>query len=155
MGVGLSDAPIFGYERLVMDSSLPRPLLSSYSPATWKLMGIFYSRLGKCRECNHSTSDLSHDLCRSHAFCARGFQYYGAVCSTCDDLWYRARDFSDSEDAIRALDLLSDWIRGFRKNSKGRPAGQDHFYDPREKIQLQELHALVANLRSEWFPLWL
>ena len=116
--------------------------------------GDLFYRLGKCRECKHSTSDLSHDLCRSHAFCAKGSQYYGAPCSTCEDLWDRSRDFTDPEDAIASFDLLAGWIKGFRKNSKGRSPGQDHFFDPRERIRFQELHAMIANLRSK-FPLML
>ena len=98
--------------------------------------------------CQHSIDDSSHDLCHTHAYCAKEGKYYAAICATCEDLWYRSKDFDDPEDAIVAFDALTAWIRGFRRNSKGRPAGQDYFYDPHERAQFQELHAMVANLRA-------
>ena len=133
-----------------MDGGAAAPITTFITHCIIKLIGVLFFRLGKCRECKHSTSDLSHDLCRSHAFCAKGSQYFGALCSTCEDLWDRARDFTDPQDSIAAFDALAGWIKGFRKNSKGRPPGQVHFYDPRERVRFQELHAMIANLRSKY-----
>ena len=112
------------------------------------LIGVFSFRSANCRECRHTITDFSHDLCHSHAYCARGGQYHAAVCYICCDLWQRAQDTSDPEDAIAAFDMLTAWIAGFRKNSKGRRPGQDHFFDPREKARMSDLHVIVANLKA-------
>ena len=92
--------------------------------------------------------DPYHDLCRSHSYCARGTQYYAAACAVCQELWERAKDVSFPDDAMAAFDALSEWIAGFRKNSRKRPPGQDYFYSPREKSDFQDLFALHANLRE-------
>ena len=113
-----------------------------------ELMVFFSYRSGNCRECRHSISDDSHDLCHSHAYCARGYQYYSVACATCEDLWERARDLSDPEDAILAFNTLSKWIKGFRKNSRNRPKGQDHFLCPRERAQFEELFAMISNIKA-------
>ena len=110
-------------------------------------MVSFSFRTSNCRECNHPSSDTSHDLCRTHAYCARGSQYHGALCATCEDLWERAADLEDPEEAIPAFDALAEWIKGFRKNSRNRPKGQDHFYDPTERAAFQELYAKIAAIR--------
>ena len=111
-------------------------------------MGVYFFFRKGCRECHHPTSDETHDLCRSHAYCARGYQYHGAICATCEDLWERAQDLSNPRDAVSAFKALSSWIKGFRKNSKFRPKGQDHFYDPEERVRFQDLFAKIAKLRS-------
>ena len=110
--------------------------------------GSLFSRSANCRECNHVITDHSHDLCHTHAYCARKGQYHAALCYVCCDLWHRAEDTSDPSDAISAFETLSAWIAGFRKNSKGRRPGQDHFYDPHEKARLSEMHVIIANLKS-------
>ena len=93
------------------------------------------------------TGDLTHELCRTHAFCARGSQYHGAICSVCDDLWQTAKDLDNPDDAVIAWEGLKEWIRGFRKNSRHRTNGEDHFYDKDERIMFEETHALHANLK--------
>ena len=110
-------------------------------------MKNFFQQMA-CRECNHITGDLTHELCRTHAYCARGWQYHGAICAVCDDLWARSKDVSNPEDAIDAFDGLKEWIRGFSKNSRHRQPGQDHFYDQEERDTYQEVHAIHANLKA-------
>ena len=110
------------------------------------------SRPTNCLECHHAISDLSHPHCHSHAFCARGGQYHAWVCSLCQELWHTAAHAEDPADAIEAYDVLTRWIRGFRKNSKGRPPGSDHFYDRREKFALQDLHMRILRLQESVPP---
>ena len=100
-----------------------------------------------CRHCHHPTLDTSHEFCRTHAYCARGGQYHGALCSTCDELWERARDLDNPDDAVTAFLQLKSWIEGFRRNSKNRPPGSDHFYDPQERALYDDVFAIHANLR--------
>ena len=88
----------------------------------------------KCRECNHLIEGRSHDLCRSHSFCAQGPQYFGAYCPVCVDLWTSAKDYKENPaEASLAFDLLRKWIYGFARNSRNREKGQDYFADPEEK----------------------
>ena len=100
-----------------------------------------------CRHCHHATSDLSHEYCRSHAYCARDGQYHAALCSTCDELWERARDLDFPDDAITAFQMLKEWIEGFRRNARARPKGVDHFFDPQERCAYDDLFAVQPNLR--------
>ena len=93
------------------------------------------------------SDDTTHDLCRTHAYCSKNGQYHGAMCAICDDLWEQAKDTEVPEEAMSAFHNLSTWIKGFRKNSRNRPRGQDHFFDSKERIEFQELHAIHANLQ--------
>ena len=101
-----------------------------------------------CRQCPKDVDDLYHDLCRGHAYCARGYQYFARPCVICEEVWERARDFDEPEDAVRAFKALKYWIYGFRKNSRHRPKGQDHFYSQDERDAFQELNAMHANLQD-------
>ena len=87
-----------------------------------------------CRKCNTELDDQYHDLCRGHAYCARGPQYYAEACVVCEELWERAGNISDPEGAIAIFKVLKRWIAGFRKNSRRRA--------------YQELTAIHANLRA-------
>ena len=100
-----------------------------------------------CRQCHHATSDLSHDYCRTHAYCARDGQYLAAMCNTCDELWDRAKDLDCPDDAVAAFQMLKEWVEGFRRNARARPRGVDHFFDPQERIAYDDLYAVHANLR--------
>ena len=100
-----------------------------------------------CSKCIDAVKDPYHDRCRSHAYCARDYQYFAAPCSVCQDLWARARDVSAVHGAIQAFDALEEWVIGFRKNSRHRPKGTDYFFDPDERAAYNDLHALHANLR--------
>ena len=101
-----------------------------------------------CRECTKDVDDLFHDLCRGHAYCARGPQYYGAPCVICEDLWERSRDLDNPYDAMLAFSALKRWIVGFRKNSRHRPHGMGYFYSQAEKEEFQELGAKHKNLQD-------
>ena len=68
-------------------------------------------------------------------------------CGVCNDLWERARSLDAPEGAIRAFDLLEEWILSFRKNSRQRPRGADFFLDYEERCAYQDLAALIANVR--------
>ena len=70
-----------------------------------------------CKQCNHYSQELTHDLCRPHALCAVDGRYDRTFCVTCIDLWNRVRS-NDPDDAIIAMDLLADWIHGFCRNSR-------------------------------------
>ena len=50
-----------------------------------------------CQTCRHVIRwcGASHDLCRTHAPCARGFQYYASDCDICERLWETAADVSN------------------------------------------------------------
>ena len=78
---------------------------------------LFFLQMA-CRECKQPTSDLTHDLCRSHSYCSRQGQYHGAVCGTCEELWYHAQDEVKVDDAKVAFFALKGWIEGFRKTRK-------------------------------------
>ena len=54
----------------------------------------------------------------------------------------------DPQDAIQAFDALTTWVRGFRRNSRGRQEGQDYFFSARERANFEELHAMIANIRD-------
>ena len=98
------------------------------------------------KECHHEIDDTSHDLCRSHAFCARGYLSYAAPCAVCEELWERSRDISDAEDSMLAFQALQEWVKGFRKNSRRRPKGESYFFDENEKSRYQDLLAIHHNL---------
>ena len=100
-----------------------------------------------CRQCHHQTTDISHEFCRTHAYCSREGQYLAALCNTCVELWERAQDIDNPEDAVPAFQLLKAWIEGFRRNAKTRPRGVDHFFDPHEREAYEDLFAVHANLR--------
>ena len=103
-----------------------------------------------CRKCGHDMDPgdfIFHDLCHTHAYCARGAQYYGAACAICEELWERSNDLDSPEDAIIAFTSLKKWIIGFRKNSRKRPAGMGHFFDSEEKNKFQEMNSIHANLK--------
>ena len=72
----------------------------------------------KCKECKHDTDDVSHDRCRTHAFCSKDARYDRTPCAICADLWERAANTNDPEDTIIAWRLLRKWIGGFARNSK-------------------------------------
>ena len=101
-----------------------------------------------CRHCSDRVGDLFHDMCRSHAECAKGIQYYARPCSVCQELWRRARDLDHPEDAIVAFKVLKEWIHGFRKNSRHRSSGSDYFFCDRERDLFRELSILNANLED-------
>ena len=101
-----------------------------------------------CRQCPKDVDDLYHDLCRGHAFCARGYQYFAEPCVICEEVWERARDLDEPEDAVKAFKALKYWIIGFRENSRHRPKGQDHFYSQAERDAFQDLNAMHANLED-------
>ena len=104
-----------------------------------------------CRKCGHDMDPkdfVFHDLCHTHAYCAKGAQYFGAACSVCEELWERSKDLDSPEDAVIAFKALKGWIIGFRKNSRKRPAGMDHFFDLSEKADYQEWNSIHANLNA-------
>ena len=101
-----------------------------------------------CRECHRPVGDILHDLCHTHAYCARRPQYYSVPCVICEELWERARDLDRPEDAMVAFKALKKWIWGFRKNSRHRPKGLGHFYSEKEKSEFQELNAIHSNLED-------
>ena len=102
-----------------------------------------------CLECHHRITDTTHQLCRSHAYCARGPQYYKGFCTVCDDLWYRARGYEEYPlDAAIAWELLQRWVLGFRKNSKLREKGQHYFFDAKEYAEFSELGAIHGALKE-------
>ena len=112
-------------------------------------MWILFYRM-TCRESHHSIGKVphTHDLCRSHSFCSRGFKYFAAPCAVCRDLWDTVQDTSVPQDAIAAFAELEDWIAGFRKNSRNRTLGTDYFYEPSEREAYQEVLTIHANLRA-------
>ena len=67
----------------------------------------------KCAVCDQDTGDYNHDRCRSHAPCSRQGRYDSAPCSTCQEVWRRARNTSNPSDTITAVQMLEDWIGGF------------------------------------------
>ena len=110
-------------------------------------MFIFYCRMS-CRECHSPINDILHDLCRTHAYCAKGAQYYSVACVVCEELWERSRDLDHPDDANIAFKTLKKWIWGFRKNSRNRPKGLSHFYSEKEKADFQDLNAMHTNLED-------
>ena len=118
------------------------------------LSGVFFSYLSRmpCKECGHVTGDITHEHCRSHAFCSRGYKYFAAFCPICQDLWNRAKNTDLPDHAVTAFRALRKWIRGFHKNSKRRNPGEDYFYsqDEREAFdQLKTLHPRVESSESD------
>ena len=101
-----------------------------------------------CRECRRPVEDLFHDLCRLHAYCAKGPQYFAAPCVICEDLWDRAKDLDSPHAAMEAFKALKVWIAGFRKNSRNRPEGLGHFHSEQERADFQELNSIHANLQA-------
>ena len=101
-----------------------------------------------CRECGKQLDDSLHDLCRGHAYCAKGPQYFGAPCVICEDLWERSRDLDHPDEAVEAFKILKVWVHGFRKNSRKRPKGMDHFHSQQERDDFQELNAIHTNLAA-------
>ena len=100
-----------------------------------------------CRVCRHQIGSVTHDLCRSHSDCSRGFQYFAAPCAFCRDLWDRASNNDDPIQAIAAFKLLETWVHGFRKNSRNRPPGTDFFADPQERVAYEDILIVQANIR--------
>ena len=101
-----------------------------------------------CVECNHPINALSHERCRTHADCANGRQYHGAICGLCQSLWHRARCFAENPgDARRAFIILNNWIAGFGRNSRGRPKGVDYFSDFEERAEFEKLRAVFQITR--------
>ena len=106
--------------------------------------------LGKmiCKVCHRSLEDKYHPYCRAHSYCAvnNGAQYYADPCIICHELFDRASEVAeDPEDALEAYQALLAWITGFRKNSKRREKGQDHFYSPVEREAFQRVHSLHSG----------
>ena len=101
----------------------------------------------RCKTCNRESEDSTHPYCRAHSFCAAagGAQYHAAPCYICQTLFDRASDGDNPLDAIEAFEGLSKWIGGFRKNSRHREKGQDHFFEPLERDAFEQLHALHAS----------
>ena len=99
-----------------------------------------------CSKCSEKSGPY-HDQCRTHSYCSRDFQYFGAPCAVCQDLWARARDIDAVDGAMRAFEALKEWITGFRKNSRHRVKGTDYFFDHNEREAFQDLHALHTNLK--------
>ena len=101
-----------------------------------------------CRECRKELDDRYHDLCRGHAYCARGPQYFGESCVVCEELWERSGNLDDPEDAMAMFKILKRWVAGFRKNSRHRTEGMSHFYSAKERDAFQELVVIHANLEA-------
>ena len=103
----------------------------------------------RCGLCHHKIDVASHDLCHTHAQCARGFQYWGAYCPICAELWDRARDYlNDPEDAMQAFRDLKLWVDGFIKNSRNRVKGDPIFVSKREKEEFDDLAVVFANIAA-------
>ena len=100
-----------------------------------------------CGVCHRDSDDNTHRLCRAHSFCslAGGSQYLAAPCLVCMDLFDRAEDLDEPEDAQHAYFGLYKWILGFRKNSRNRQRGQDHFANPDERSRFEAIHARHAS----------
>ena len=102
--------------------------------------------MSRCRDCHHLIDGTSHDLCRTHSFCAHGPQYFGGFCADCEELWTRARNYeSDPRSACLAWDILRRWVQGFIKNSKNRERGQDAFADMTEKAEFYSLNKIFKQ----------
>ena len=113
-------------------------------------LGLLLLNRMSCVDCNHAINALSHERCRTHAECANGRQYRGAVCNICQRLWQRARRFpEDPGDARRAFMILDNWIAGFARNSRGRPKGVDYFSDPEERKEFETFRAVFKISRRE------
>ena len=109
----------------------------------------FFSGMSLCKDCNHLIDSRSHDLCRSHSFCAQGPQYFAAYCPICVDLWTRAQDYeSNPADAYSAYELLRKWIYGFARNSRNRAKGQDYFADQEERDEFRRLTRVFSRAPS-------
>ena len=99
-----------------------------------------------CLDCKRVGKDETHSFCRRHSFCSysEGAQYFAAPCFTCTELWERVSQPSDPEDARIAWRGLSEWISGFRRNSRNRQKGQDFFKSPEERVRYERLHAIMS-----------
>ena len=115
----------------------------------WKFFPFLFTDMG-CHTCGRESEDTSHDFCRAHSFCndGGGARYFADPCYICQELFDRAADMSNLEDSKTAFLQLSGWIQGFRKNSRNREPGQDHFVDPQERAAYQQLYALHSRRRS-------
>ena len=61
----------------------------------------------------------------------------------------------DLSDAKEAWQHLRSWISGFRRNSRNRPRGEDHYYDPQDRENYQRillLHSRRRTLRQDVQP---
>ena len=102
----------------------------------------------RCRLCRHKAT-ASHDMCRTHAHCARGGQYWGAYCPICRDLWKRVRDvLNDPVDALEAWETLSKWVEGFVKNTRHRIRGQPIFANRNERFEYMDTAILMKNIAA-------
>ena len=101
-----------------------------------------------CAICNRDSDDYTHRLCRAHSFCslAGGSQYLANPCLVCQELFERAEDLDDPDDAHQAYLGLYKWILGFRKNSRNRNKGQDHFADQNERSRFEAIHARHSSV---------
>ena len=108
---------------------------------------ILFFRMS-CRVCHHKIDLGSHDLCHTHAYCAKGPQYFASPCPVCHDLWSRANNLRAPAGAFVAFYELEDWIYGFRKNSRNRPKGTSFFFDPEEKEAFYSLQERIEELRE-------
>lgn len=102
--------------------------------------------MGRCGVCKHviGNSGRSHDLRRSHAACARGYQYTSINCDTCLQLYHTAASGEPAEAKI-AFALLEDWVQGFSRNSRNRPPNSDIFYFKAERLDYETLKANVRK----------
>ena len=109
---------------------------------------FFTFRMKKCVTCKHSidVKGASHDWCRTHALCAQSPQYSSLGCTVCEDLLDRAVQFEDPLAAKDAFTQLSDWVEGFVRNSKNRPAGMDVFFFPEERDDFETITVLLWNI---------
>ena len=116
--------------------------------------GSFSRRMTKCRTCKHEVlmRGDSHDYCRTHAPCAKGYLYNSTNCEICEELWQASRDLDNPEATAAAFSQLYHWIRGFVKNTKYRPKGSTIFDDPDEEQDFNELSALWSRRRSKAAP---
>ena len=107
---------------------------------------LLFSAMG-CRVCNRESDDQTHEYCRAHAHCNEygAARYLAEPCHTCQELFERAADLSDPDEAAYAFVALQEWITGFRKNSRNREPGQDHFVDPAERASYGQLYAVHAR----------
>ena len=106
----------------------------------------------KCKECKHDTDDVSHDRCRTHAFCSVDARYDRTPCAICADLWERAANSDDPEDAIIAWNLLRKWIGGFARNSKQSECKSLDFLTKNFNVESMN-YILHYNLYSDYVNL--
>ena len=101
-----------------------------------------------CCVCKKPFQALTHSHCRAHAFCGleHGSRYHSAPCVVCRDIWEAAEDISNEPDtAVSSFKNLEEWISGFRRNSRHRRPGVDHFYDSNERRRYEVLFARHAR----------